>query len=182
MGEAGRGDRRYVRRVDDSGPANGERGVHELMRRDHSRPVERVGHERGRPQERPPDAAVADRLLAGPVPAGDRVGGVVSDVAHGQLDDPLHARSLRRGYEPLIVRGVVEPVGEQEHRVYTVQHGCQVAVAEIGDDLLGAVWENRARIAGEDPYVTCLVLRGEFGVGAGSRRPELRPATTRWAS
>lgn len=88
-----------------------ERGVHDLIGRDHSRPVERVGHERGGPQERPPDAAVADRLLAGPVQGGDRVGGVVSDVAHGQLDDPLDARSLRRGYEPVIVCGDVEPVG-----------------------------------------------------------------------
>jgi hypothetical protein len=88
-----------------------ERGVHDLIGRDHFRPVERVGHERGGPQERPPDAAVADRLLAGPVQGGDRVGGVVSDVAHGQLDDPLDARSLRRGYEPVIVCGDVEPVG-----------------------------------------------------------------------
>ena len=86
----------------------------------------------------------------------DRVGGAVSDAEHGQLDDPLHARSLRRGDEPLIVCGDVEPVGEQEHRVYTVERGCQIAVAEIGHDLLGAVGENRARIAGEDPYVACL--------------------------
>jgi hypothetical protein len=40
--------------------------------------------------------------------------------------------------------------------VYTVQHGCQVAVTEIGHDFLGAVGENRARIAGENPHVTCL--------------------------
>ena len=40
--------------------------------------------------------------------------------------------------------------------MHTVQHGCQVAVTEIGHDLLGAVGENRARIAGEDPDVACL--------------------------
>ena len=56
----------------------------------------------------------------------------------------------------MIVCGDVEPVGYREHRVHTVQHGCQIAVAEIGDDLLGAVGEDRARIAGEDPHVTCL--------------------------
>ena len=38
MGEAGRGDRCDVRRVDDGGPANGERGVHDLIRRDHRSP------------------------------------------------------------------------------------------------------------------------------------------------
>ena len=141
MGEAGRGDRCDVGRVDDRGSASGERGVHDLIGRDHSRPVERVGHVRGRPQERPADAAVADRLLAGPVHGGDRVGRVVSDAAHGQFDDPLHARLLRRGDETVIVCGDVEPVGEQEHGVHIVQHGCQVAVCEIGHDLLGAVGE-----------------------------------------
>jgi hypothetical protein len=90
-GEAGRGDRCDVRRVDDSGAANGERRVHDLIGRDHRRPVERVGHEPGRPQERPLDAAVADRLLAGPVQGRDRVGGAVAYGEHGQLDDPLHA-------------------------------------------------------------------------------------------
>jgi hypothetical protein len=44
--------------------------VDDLIGRDHSRTVERVGHVRGRPQERPADAAVADRLLAGPVHCG----------------------------------------------------------------------------------------------------------------
>ena len=38
MGEAGRGDRCDVRRVDDRGSASGERGVHDLIGRDHSAP------------------------------------------------------------------------------------------------------------------------------------------------
>jgi hypothetical protein len=110
----------------------------------------------------------------------------------------------------VIVGGDVEPVGEQEHRMHTVQHGCQVAVSEVGHGLLGAVGESRVRIAGEDPYVACLggeercddlrtdVAGGSvikimgsgplfevgFGVGWNGRSsggPELRPATTRWA-
>ncbi len=52
--------------------------------------------------------------------------------------------------------GDVEPLGEQEHGVHTVQYGCQVAVSEIGHDLLGAVGENRVRVAGEDPDLACL--------------------------
>ena len=38
LGEARGGDRGDVRRVDDSGPASGERGVHDLIGRDHSPP------------------------------------------------------------------------------------------------------------------------------------------------
>jgi hypothetical protein len=103
----------------------------------------------------------------------------VSDVADGQLDDPLHAGSRRRGCEPLIVCGDVEPVGEQEHRVYAVDRGCQVALAEIGDGRLGAVGENRAGIAGEDPYVTCLggeercdEFRTDIAGGSGDQNHE----------
>ena len=80
----------------------------------------------------------------------------MSDGEHGQLDDPLHACEPRRGHEPAVVGGDVEPLGEQEHGVYTVQYGCQVAVSEIGHDLLGAVGENRVRVAGEHPDLACL--------------------------
>ncbi len=80
------------------------------------------------------------RIASSPARCKVVIGSVAScRRSYGQLDDPLHARSLRRGYEPVIVGGDVEPVGLARHRVYTVQHGCQIAVTEVGHDFLGAV-------------------------------------------
>jgi hypothetical protein len=70
----------------------------------------------------------------------------------------------------VIVCGDAEPVGYQEHRVHAVQHGCQIAVTEIGHDFLGAAGENRARIAGEDPYV--------IGLGGEERCDDFRTDST----
>jgi hypothetical protein len=71
------------------------------------------------------------------------------------------------------------PVGEQEHGVDTVQHGPQVAVTEIGHDLLGAVGEGRVRITGEDPYVAglggeerCDEFRTNIAGGSGNQNHE----------
>jgi hypothetical protein len=50
------------------------------------------------------------------------------------------------------VGGDVEPLREQEHSGHTIQGRSQVAVAEIGDDLIDALGKNGVRIAGEGPY------------------------------
>jgi hypothetical protein len=67
-----------------------------------------------------------------------------------------------------------------KNTAYTVQHGCQIAVTEIGHDFLGAVRENRARIAGENSHATCLGgeerwddFRTDSAGGSGNQNHEL---------
>src|SRR5262245_6830547 len=55
---------------------------------DHRRPLQGIGHEAPGPQQRPIDAAGADRFLRLVVPAGDRVVHIIAAAAqHRELDD-----------------------------------------------------------------------------------------------